>query len=123
MPSGVPIGDADRRHDQTAGDRVQEAAGAARGRGHLREDGERQPSESLPEKHGEDQEQPSQAEGGGRDAEAHAKRSFGDAARGKRTWRYIPALMSSRISMSRAIARTMKVIMNRIRPSAISDEV
>ena len=118
-------GDADHRHDQAADDRIQETAVAARRRRHLREDVERQPCEALPEQHHENHEQSRQADGRGRDAQAqpHGVSATSRGSRKRRACGYLPAWISSRISMSLAIARTTKVIMNKIRPSAISDEV
>ena len=121
--------DADYRHYQASDDRIQKTAGAA-GRGRIfRENGNRQPPNSFPEQHHENHEQPDQADGGGGNAEAHPDRATAtprrvtrrDGVRGHR--RYLPAWISRRISMILAIASTTKVIMNRISPRAISDEV
>ena len=57
--------DAENRHDQTASDRVQQAAGRPGRRGHFGEDRKAEAAEAVPEKREEDQSEPDEAETGG----------------------------------------------------------
>ena len=102
---------------------VEQAAVGAGRRRHLGEDLERQAAEALPQQRAEDQHQPAEPEQRSRPATGPSRWRFA-AARGveRCSWRHpIRALEAQQ--HERAIASTMKVMTNRIRPSAISDEV
>ena len=62
MPSGAPIDDRERRHDQAADDGIEQAAVGAGRRRHLGEDLEREAAEALPEQYAEDEHQPAEPE-------------------------------------------------------------
>ena len=92
-------------------------------RGHLGEHVQRKAADALPDQGAEDQHEPAQAEGRRGIGQRRPDEIAALAAGVERVGHQRPAFVSSRASIRRASARTMKVMMNRMKPSASSEAV
>src|SRR5262249_55614306 len=101
---------------------------ASRGRRHLSEHGKVQPAYALNDENCQDQKKPGQAEASGADRQRRGDK-IGAAPAGiasgdlRKRHGQLPAFCSMRINIRRAAASTMKVMKNRMRPRATSEEV
>ena len=112
--------------DDAAEDGVQQAPLAPGRRRHLGEDAEIDGGDAVVEKRRQDPDQPDQSEGGGGHGDGEGDAVYEAAAGIEHVISPLPYLLpwrSRRISMILAAARMKKVMMNRIRPRAISEDV
>src|SRR5258706_11533586 len=125
-PNGRTDHHAERGHHQAADDRVQQTAVATGRRRHFGEDGDAQAAQSLEYERAQDDHQHADPEHGRAPTERHdhnAAQATALVAALIDSHDYLPAFISRRISISRAMARTIKVIMKRMSPSATKEAV